>query len=365
MELALGTLSGTRDQIAAKLKTELRQLEAGWVGEAKARGWHIHSAFIGSTAFSTHAHKLSGLTIGKGDLMCRIYRKDWELRKQDEDKRGAEHARWIKAGWDGDSRCVCKACRTLMKQRPHDGRGRPVTRVEFQVRGEAVAEFGLRNISQIVDTETGEIMTDPKTGKNLTLADRVDALWQSCIRWCRLVTPENSRNGRPLPVTRLKPNKKWLLLHDLRFERKTKDPAKPIRRVRMRGTCPTAQPLGCGISTLAARGFLRRPIDMRDLPLLSEEEAEARLRRLVGGIYSRLSSETLKDLKIRHRTWKAAHEHVLVHVNARIGLWWADPGAWTPTPPPDGSRLGPRVHKPRHPFREDRRRAAAGGGDTS
>jgi hypothetical protein len=257
--------------------------------------------------------RLTGITIGKGAMMCRIYDKVKQLKTQPDDIRDSEYATWREEGWDGE---------------------KPVVRVEFQVRGVALQEFGMRDLDQIFDSETGEVL------ENVTLADRIDGLWQACIRWCRIVVPEKTRSGKPKPAYRLKNDPCWEILKTVTFE--GNENAKPLKRTRIRGTCPTSQPLGCAISTLVARGRVRRGFDIDAIRRLPAKRAEDFLRSLVASVYGMIGEETFDDLLEKRGSAQDALEHVAENVNARIARWWATgpppwpgPGDLDPTGGPD------------------------------
>jgi hypothetical protein len=135
---------------------------------------------IGATRqYLSRSRSVTGITVGAGgSVMARIYDKRAEVeRPESEAKAAMEHAIWRQAGWDGN------AC---------------VTRVEFQVRGEALDEFKLR---------------DPDA-----LPERIDGLWaylaglqgandtgKRSICWLRLVDPSTAtRRSRAdvLPIWR-------------------------------------------------------------------------------------------------------------------------------------------------------------------
>jgi hypothetical protein len=77
--------------------------------------------------FQEHARsdRTTGLTVGRGDLVLRVYDKLEELRQgtspSSAERRAEEYSRWLARGWDGTA---------------------PITRVEFQLRGAALKEIG-------------------------------------------------------------------------------------------------------------------------------------------------------------------------------------------------------------------------------
>lgn len=91
----------------------------------------------------------TGWGIGKSDVSHRTYDKTRELRKPGQDlKREEEHARWKAAGWSGRDRPYTRAEEKAAAERgetlpPYE----PVTRTEFEVRGDALKQFpGLGNL---------------------------------------------------------------------------------------------------------------------------------------------------------------------------------------------------------------------------
>lgn len=91
----------------------------------------------------SHAGIVSGWTLGKSDISHRTYDKTRELREPGHEvKRAEEHARWRAAGWSGGDRPLTRA---QIEEGGHP-EYQPVTRVEFQVRGDALKQFpGLGN----------------------------------------------------------------------------------------------------------------------------------------------------------------------------------------------------------------------------
>ena len=92
----------------------------------------------------------SGHAIGRGgDISLRLYNKTLEMQRS-----GKDHAKrqWLQRGWDGHS---------------------PVWRVEAQVRRNALQQFGIRSVDELVR--------------------RIGELWRYVVEvWCRLVVPNPS-----------------------------------------------------------------------------------------------------------------------------------------------------------------------------
>lgn len=111
--------------------------------------------------------RVTGIMVAAGNpLMARVYAKDVELRHAGrEEKREVEHKIWRSNGWDG---------------------AEPVTRVEFQCRGEFLDEIRLRNPG--------------------ALESKLDAVFQRCVRWLRLIQPGRVHAelvAKPIHVGRL------------------------------------------------------------------------------------------------------------------------------------------------------------------
>lgn len=174
---------------------------------------------------------VTGLTVGAGGaVMARVYDKTAEIELHDEARRTIERTRWNDGGWDGIER---------------------VTRVEFQLRGEAVRDFGLRNPAAPFDPVTGEVFAGG-------ISARLDPLWQALLNWVRLIEPRTVRQGRnrgrPLQRSRCPDDARWSMLRAVRFRHKHEAPA---RRRRLRGGVSAAQWVGTTISLLAHAGALR------------------------------------------------------------------------------------------------------------
>lgn len=157
--------------------------------------------------FQAHTGKgvFSGITLGSGGpVRMRLYDKTLELAQQGtDDKRDIEHTAWRNSagGWDGKER---------------------VTRLEFQIRGEALDELELRDPSK--------------------LEEKADSVWQYMTqRWARLVVL-----GTATRRTRCDTDQKWAAAQAVVFFH----PATPARRRRVRGFCGFGQFFGSIVSHL-------------------------------------------------------------------------------------------------------------------
>lgn len=153
---------------------------------------------------------VSGFSVGPGNpFMARIYDKTAELALPGRElKRELEFDIWRAAGWDGES---------------------PVTRVEFQIRGEALDELDMRDPSK--------------------LPGRLNSLWQTGVRWMRLVIPDSAT--RP---SRRKLDPRWIAVSTIPFDHL----APPIKRRRVRGGATPEHAIGAVLSRLAGSHQLER-----------------------------------------------------------------------------------------------------------
>lgn len=227
--------------------------------------------------------RISGITICPGgDLLSRWYDKPQELSKVPE-KMALESERWRRRGWDGVS---------------------PVARVEFQIRGEAVKEFGCRDPEAWIDPVLRRAPFDASFGEyqRIPLEEVIDPIWQKCIRWVRLIKHDASRPSR------CSNDPRWDILKSVRFRR---DASMALRK-RYRGGASVEQSLGCALSLLGARSMLQ------DQPLYSfgpDGEIEASVRSYVESIYREAGAITVDHLVEKWGASKA-WEHIANVSNA-------------------------------------------------
>jgi hypothetical protein len=175
-----------------------------------------------ASATAHETRQITGFTVGRGDVVARIYDKREELQLDaSKHKAPAEEARWTAGGWDGKEK---------------------ITRVEFQLRGEALKELGARSLDSVHDPVTGEIVP---------LHEHVPRMWSSSLQWLRLVERKKTRTGKKMPLTRCPNDPRWDVLYSTSWGH-----APPIHRVRERGGASSAQALGSMLSVAAARGKL-------------------------------------------------------------------------------------------------------------
>jgi hypothetical protein len=181
------------------------------------------ASYVGDDTFTGFSFGLSRKAVS-----ARIYDKVLELRTPkkkgsallDADKRRAEFAAWREGGWK------------YIDEEPD------VTRVEFQVNGEALEELGLR------------CATRPEEGGAQEHAARLmlalDPAWQYLTqKWLRL-----GRRGEKDVV-----QPRWRVVQEVTFIAA----AAPRKRVRQRTYARAAQTLGCELSLVASSGQLHLP----------------------------------------------------------------------------------------------------------
>lgn len=253
--------------------------------------------------------QITGLSVGRGGaLMSRIYDKRIELER-DEERRVNEERRWTDKGWDGRSR---------------------VTRVEFQIRNVAVHELGIRDPWRVKDVEWGtskhgrrvvvarkDAVRIDEDGEvhHLGLVDRLDAIWQTCLDWVRLVEPAYRDDGEMLPAGRLADDERWALLRDVRFDETCK-PSK-IKRVRVRTAASAAQLVGVAISRAARDGDLS-PMGEESAALFDDDVAAREVSLYVGRLMVSQAVTVIEDLYRRFGGPVGAYEHLAVRNDAAI-----------------------------------------------
>jgi hypothetical protein len=249
-------------------------------------------------AVTMHARRdVTGISVSPGGaLMARLYDKREELRAAPEREK-AEAERWTANGWDGEA---------------------PITRVEFQIRGEGIAEFGARNPRNAIE---------PETGRHLGPLEKiVDGIWQKCLGWVRLVVPDSPRPSR------CSDDPRWKILRAVTFT--AKRPPPPAYRKRVRGGATVEQALGCALSVIAARGCLverseRRP---KEDDVWTECEAASEVRR----IFEHAGSIVAESLIVRWGGGAGALVHLATVSNATRARFeeeewhWEPLGVWDP-----------------------------------
>ncbi len=285
--------------------------------------------------------QITGLSVGRGGaMMTRIYDKRVELER-DEERRANEEKRWTAAGWDGVS-CV--------------------TRVEFQIRGTAIAEFGLRDPRCIKDVEWGESlrtgrlcvvaqrdaeMYDEETGeaRRVSLSDRLDWIWRSCLEWVRLVEPAETKTGKPKALGLLDEDPRWILLREITFGA-ARAPS-VIKRFRVRSAASAAMGLGVALSQAGKDGRLVLcPENNEETGYYDcdEETALSMLRDRVVGLMVDEGERIIEDLLRRGEGAIGGLVHLSVRSNAALYRHMgrgSDADLATGPPHGDGPRSAP------------------------
>lgn len=267
----------------------------------------------GSTIRERH---ITGIAVGRGGaLMSRIYDKRCELENDRIGlRREAEETRWRAQGWKGQA---------------------PVTRVEFQIRGVALVELGVRDPDACVvpiyrrefyqdangktklrAVVVGEkILTtanDQGVEVQATITHRLEAIWRTCLDWVRLVEPEESKTGRPIPVARLKDDPRWALLRTVTF---LPNGDGPIKRFRPRAHASAAQALGVALSQAGREGQLAHEPEGKE-HYGDDEASERDLQAKVLMLFTQSAESVTRWLLERFGGPANAHVHLAVRSNA-------------------------------------------------
>lgn len=200
-----------------KVRRKKRTGTSGEVQQTESVSWVVDGRKIFDEEQATHVmmwasgDTFTGFTIGNRETVsCRIYDKLVQLRTQATDSRLAEFGWWQGQGWDGKA---------------------PVTRVEFQVSGEALVELSMR---LPVRGEAGAAVHVGLFGACL------DGLWAYCSqKWLRLV-----RRGERTLLP------KWREVQRAVFVAASE----PRERHRRRGAASAAQAEGALLSLVASTG---------------------------------------------------------------------------------------------------------------
>jgi len=254
---------------------------------------------------------IAGIRFGRTDVVARVYDKREELvQKGTPDKRAREEAVWTKNGWNGAD---------------------PVTRVEFQLRGEALTELGARDPKLCgVHPKSGELLGAKyemhEFREAVTLPEYVPRLWSTVLDWLWLGVPEED-----VARSRWKEDPRWTVLRNVKWQGQPK--ALPIKRVRIRGGASAAQALGSMASMAAAAGvdFVERgkgslvlveddgKKTISERPQDYEERPVEKLRSMLA-ILTRFGAEEIqKALVERWGDDTKAAVHVAVVMNAARG----------------------------------------------
>jgi hypothetical protein len=243
------------------------------------------------------------------DLSARIYDKSFELAcKREKRKSRAEIEKWSE---------------TAVALAPHKQAsvlraGPRVVRVEFQVRGQALKQMGLRNaepahVADALDRIWRYSTTEMMRTRNGVMRSRPG--------WMRLVVGEvGKRERRAL-------DPRWAVVQRVRFVKE----GAPLARVRRSTGASAAQVIGCAVSLLAKADELPRvPVIMADgtyaadvlemvarLAGMDDDEAKKTLELAVGAILRRAGRVIAEDL-MEMRKPRAALEHLFVGWGATL-----------------------------------------------
>lgn len=220
---------------------------------------------------------VTGLTVAPGnDLMARIYDKTAELTLPgNEEKRAIEEELWRRGGWQP---------------------GDPVTRVEFQLRGEVLDSLRLRNPAD--------------------LHSRMDSAWQYCVqRWLRLVDPVRTRRWRcPL-------DERWKAVVGVVFHH----PDEPATRRRVRGGATVEQALGASMSRLGAIGklpLMPKGDERTFIDSMGPGQQEAWLKSTIQAVAGAQAADAYEQLILKHGAHDAAMR-VLLKLNEKRARFWS------------------------------------------
>ena len=217
--------------------------------------------------------KVTGFTVCPGGLlMARIYDKTTHLKLLKEETRKAEEERWREGGWQGPDEAV--------------------TRVEFQIRGEALKEFGVRDPDRMWDLETRQ--------RFASLDDVVDRIWRACLSWVEL------RDDRHERIARCDVDPRWRVLSTARFQR---DASAPQSRRRLRGGVSVEQAMGAVLSVLGARELLTEIPE--DVPPGDTAAHAERLQEILAAMFA-LAGRTVAEHFAAKWTPYGAIKHVAI-----------------------------------------------------
>lgn len=235
---------------------------------------------------------IAGIRFGRTDVVARIYDKREELeQKGSPDKRAREEAVWTKNGWNGSA---------------------PVTRVEFQLRGEVLTELGARDPKMCgMHPKTGELLGAKyemhEFREAVPLPKYIPRLWSTCLEWLWLGVPETG-----VARSRWKEDQRWTVLRNVKWHGEPK--GLPVKRVRIRGGASAAQALGSMASMVAASG-----VDLgehaEDASAYEESPVE-KLQTMLAILTRFGAAEIQKALVERWGDEAKAAQHVAIILNA-------------------------------------------------
>jgi len=204
----------------------------------------------------SQGRSITGFTVAPGNpLMARIYDKTAQLAaSHDEERAAAEESRWRLYGWDKHL----------------------VTRVEYQLRGEALGEIG----------------KPPLRDAAASLPDQLDATWSYLSsRWLQLI-----QLGTASRRSRCALDARWEAVQAVVFS----DRAAPAPRVRRTGRAAASQAVGCALSAQADAATLAEPPSDDDVARMTEPGAALYAHGLVHGAMAQTAEDYLAALLAKH-----------------------------------------------------------------
>ncbi len=185
--------------------------------------------------FDTHYHhrKLSGICMGKGNFMLRVYDKVRELKTKSTHKQELFREAWGLNTFDETD----------------------VTRVEFQLRRPVLREFTTNTLADLLD--------------------RLNTLWSYCTsEWCKFTTEAVDRNHHQ---SRAETHPFWKGIQEADWEGD-----KEARRLRLQQVkdIPRLKRQMAGLGMSMAAGYGKAPDDLEGIISITQGTIEAELRRL-------------------------------------------------------------------------------------
>ena len=231
-----------------------------WLTRRRARvgQFAIGSEEPAATRRYTQGAHVTGWTVAAGNpLSARIYDKRAQLvALGDDDRADVERDTWLAHGWTDDAE---------------------VTRVEFQLRGEVLAELGdpcLRDLPA-------------------KMPEQLDRLWSylsTC--WLQLIDPDSASRR-----SRCEIDPRWKHVQGVTFSDRAHD---PIARRRRAGRAACTQAVGCAFSAQATAPQLRAAPTPHELRAGSEPGAALWTHATVHGAMKQTAEDYLATLLQRH-----------------------------------------------------------------
>ena len=240
---------------------DLQDLTAdAWLTRRRARvgQYAIGSEELAATRRYTQGAHVTGWTIAAGNpVSARIYDKRAQLSALHDDARAElEIETWTANGWTDDDE---------------------VTRVEFQLRGEVLAELG------------DPVLRDAPA----TMPEQLDRLWSylsTC--WLQLIVPDSASRR-----SRCEIDPRWMHVQGVTFFDRAHD---PIARRRRAGRAACTQAVGCAFSAQADAPELRSAPTPNELRAGSEPGAALWSHAIVHAAMAQTAEDYLATLLQRN-----------------------------------------------------------------